>query len=638
MSNQNNAVLADGICNNITNFNSKPENFQEEDIIRGELENLDPKTKSNYDALIKYIGEENLRKIFSIQVIFKEEGLDVLLKSLKEIVEKTLKEKAVNISVTENETSKILNLIMKLVFISMKDKHPHISIKTIDIFQNLLSIINDIILNKKVVNLVYDLSVTDKILIKIKEKLGDPNLKIRTKSVDLYCLLLRQNLCDYNNLLTELLEDELKHVDTKKILKSSKTIIGKLSIFDNVFDEIENALQDKRTDEKTFPFSLILKYVIENLTNSKSEIRKLARRILVKMYTAFGYKKIEPMLKKVDERELEKLVELVPEVLDTLKNKQINIKLLQQNVNINSVINNSQQLPINNKSLLARKSLEKRKSIETKNSAGNANYNSNNNIYNINSNNINNNNIIVTKNIKSIEKKKVLGRYQIKIESENFEPSLIKLSSAKSGKEKAVISIKATNPMENIIEGETGIQASTELVSSDLSYKVKLDAYNNEYQKNINNLNTSNSKIQSPSRKNLRIPNNKNKILICSYCGKSDDSFVNSKELESHKNSDCPLFTNCLKCNLNLEVRLLNHHLLSDCNKKSENKLCKRCKEPVDTNSYEEHLKSNNCIPAKNLNSSNRCPLCHKDIPPYDKGFVQHLVNDKCSKQTRNNQ
>jgi len=604
-------------------LNSNLDNQIEEDLIRGELENLDSKTKSNYDALIHYIGEENLRKIFSNQIIFKEEGLDMLLKSLKEIFDKTIKEIHDN-NQQENETSKIINLIMKLVFILMKDKHPHISIKTIDIFQNLLSIINNITITKKVTNLVYDLTVTDKILFKIKEKLGDANSKIRTKAIDLYCLLLRQNLCDYNNLLSELLEDELKHFDTKKIAKSPKTIIGKLSIFDNVFDEIQNALQDKRTDEKSFPFNSILKYVIENLTNSKSEIRKLARRILVKMYTVFGYKKIEPHLKKVDERELEKLVELVPEIIETLKNKQITLKLLQQNMIINSnITNNSQILPINNKSLLARKSLEKKKSYEMKNNS-------------INNNNFNNNN----KNNRSIEKKKVLGKYQIQTQkqtngNENIEVIINKGKSAAS---------RINNKNNNIlIDTETGVQAENEANNNNGEEgKLKIELYNNDYLKNINNLNNSilSSYDKDPTPKSINsvkklLNINKNKILICSYCGKSDESFINTKDIENHKNTDCPLFTNCKKCNSNLEVRLLNHHMISECQKKNENKICKRCKEPIEIVNYDEHIKNNNCNPAKNLNSCNRCPLCHKDIAPYDKGFVQHLVNDKCSKQIR---
>jgi len=621
------------------NSSTKPEGIQEEDLIRGELENLDSKTKSNYDALIYYFGEENLRKIFSNQVIFKEEGLDTLLKSLKEIIERTIKENknnknnnsnSLNPEKTESETSKIINLIMKLVFILMKDKHPHVSIKTIDIFQTLLSTISEVTLSKQVATLAYDLTITDKILFKIKEKLGDPNPKIRTKAVDLYCLLLRQNLCDYNNLLSELLEDELRHhIDTKKVVKSSKTIIGKLSIFDNVFDEIQNSLGDKRTDEKTFPFTLILKYVIENLTNTKSEIRKLARRILVKMYTAFGYKKIEPFIKKVDERELEKLVELMPEVAETLlKSKQIGgVKLLSLNSGIAANNNSSVVYPISsNKSLLMRKSLEKKNS----NNASN-NINNNHNTASNSNNKVNNNN-------KRNEKRKLLGKYQIQSSvvqnndnsnnNNNNENSLIKMNSVISG---GAAELSNCSPQADSIN----VKAT-----------MKLESYSNDYLKILNNINSINNSTKSPvsspnkaaaaAAKSV-LPNNKNKVLICSYCGKSDESFLNSKDLEAHKSSDCRLFSNCAKCNQNVEVRLLNQHLLAECAKKSESKQCKRCKEPVDFKSYEEHIKSNSCNPAKNLNSSNRCPLCHKDIPPYDKGFVQHLVNDSCQMQSRKN-
>lgn len=533
-----------------------------------------------------------MKKIFSFQPTIKKEGLDYLLNSLKGILEKSTVQKNEE-NPNENETSKIINLLMKLILTMMKDKHPLISIKTIDLFQNMLENINSFSSNKKLANnLSYDYKITDKILGKIKEKIGDPNVKIRTKAVDLYCLLLRQNLCDYNNLLSELLQDEIEPVDTKKIAKSSKTIVGKLSIFDNVFDEIQNAINDKRTDLNTFPFNSILKYVIENISNSKSEIRKLARRILVKMYTAFGFKKIEPMIKKIDDRELVKLVELMPEVKETLKTMQ------QQNLYENSIMlmklqqqNNSQVLQ-NNKSLLARKSLDKKKS-ENKGS-----------------------NMNLVKQNKSLEKESKRNAKINKKDKENND-ELINLNI----NSKKLKDSEAGSGNNNIGEFDTNV----------------IKRLKNEQLSNLNiSLNSNGNNNNPKDAKNKE--KNKTKKLICSYCGKSDDTFITPKHLEIHKLNDCPLFINCAKCNKNIEVRLLNNHLLTDCAKKSESKLCKRCKEAIDVKNYEEHLKMNNCNPAKNLNSSNRCPICHKDIPPYDKGFVQHLVNDKCPNQKRNNE
>lgn len=582
----------------------------EEAIAKLELENIDPKLRIIYEPLIAYIGEENLKKLFSSQIVYKEEGLDYLAKTLRQILEKSANKysstksavKAANISnISKKESGKnsIINILMKLIFLFMKHKHPNISIKTINIFQNLLLIINEFSTSKEFTDLSYDYNVTDRILFKIKEKLGDANLKIRTKAVDLYCLLLRQNLCDYNNLLSELLEDEANDSDNIKVIKSSKTIFGKLSILDNVFDEIQNALADKRTNLNIFPFTQILTYVIENITNSKSEIRKLARRILVKMYTHFGYKAIEPILKKVDDRELIKLLDLVPEVLDTIRNKQLsNIKNQPNNNNIsfNNLSNNS--LSIINKSLLARKLFDRKKSI-----------NSNNN------NNISNNN-------KSFEKKIAFAKAS-PINADN---------------------IRNNNNIYNISNNANDMHIPYS--EKDTKNKIKTEEGNKDYTQKTSMINPGNEKTEAlkgstalnkaeKDNQTSNLISGKNNKLICSYCGKSDENFINNKALEDHILNFCVLFFNCPKCAINVEVRLLNQHLVSQCNKKAEVKICKRCKEPIDMLLFNEHLKSNDCNPAKNINSSNRCPLCHLDIPPFDKGFVNHLVNEKCQKQNR---
>ena len=150
----------------------------------------------------------------------------------------------------------------------------------------------------------YYFNITDNILIRIKEKLADVNLKLRNKAIDLYFFMLKQNFCDYNSLLSELLEEEFRHIDSKKVQKSSKVIFCKLSIFDNVFDDFNNAVTEKRTELNTFPLNIILNYTVENLSHSKSEIRKIARKILLKINQAFGFKKIEgALIKKIDEKE-----------------------------------------------------------------------------------------------------------------------------------------------------------------------------------------------------------------------------------------------------------------------------------------------------------------------------------------------
>ena len=145
-----------------------------------------------------------------------------------------------------------------------------------------------------------------------------------------------------------------------------------------------------------------------------------------------------------------------------------------------------------------------------------------------------------------------------------------------------------------------------------------------------------NSKSRSKNKNNKLNTSNKsikNKTLIkCQYCSKE---VKNKEELNSHFNSECLFFINCENCNENIEVKKLTNHRLNECKKKNEYKLCKRCKEAISSNMYDKHIKDNNCLPAKNPNSSNRCPLCHKDIGPGDKGFIQHLIKEECPQHNR---
>jgi hypothetical protein len=124
--------------------------------------------------------------------------------------------------------------------------------------------------------------------------------------------MLTLDFCDYNNLISELLEEELKHSDSKYIPKSPNLIMGKLSIFNKVFDEFDDAINSKRTTKESFPSNLVMDYLIINVNNNKSEVRKLTRAIISKFIRIFGVNKIKKKLEKIEERELIKLINEIP--------------------------------------------------------------------------------------------------------------------------------------------------------------------------------------------------------------------------------------------------------------------------------------------------------------------------------------
>ena len=75
---------------------------------------------------------------------------------------------------------------------------------------------------------------------------------------------------------------------------------------------------------------------------------------------------------------------------------------------------------------------------------------------------------------------------------------------------------------------------------------------------------------------------------------------------------------------------------MNECNSKKDFKICTRCKEPITSNLYEKHVNDKSCIPGKNPNIANRCPLCHKDITPSgEEGWNIHLLQEGCPNNPR---
>jgi hypothetical protein len=318
------------------NKNDKPKIDDEEideKLEKNELEELDPLIRTTYEPLLKNISEENLKKLFSKQILHREEGLENFISNINSILSD-----GTNLSVN-------LNLSMKMLLFQLSEGHPLIGIKSIQLFELLLNKISTMELN----DMNYDFGITDNLLIKIKDKLGDVNVRVRKKTVELYNMMMTKNFCDYNNLIKELVaSDEIDNKNENSLsligkpVKSKNLILGKLDIFSNVISDYESAIKEKRTEVNTFPFLKIINYICLNLTHPKSEVRISARRVIDQAYKKFGYKKIEFSLKKVDIKELEKIVETIPELQPYIKDENEKIRLLKNpNLNRNKSRSNS---------------------------------------------------------------------------------------------------------------------------------------------------------------------------------------------------------------------------------------------------------------------------------------------------------
>lgn len=445
----------------LRNKNKKIENENME-IIKGELEELDVNIEKQYSDMRKFLSEEDMRKLFSKNILYREEGISKFINIMDSIFN--------DLTGDGNQ----INLTMKIIISQLNEKHPQISIKSIDAFEKLLVNINN--LNDK--PNAYDSSLTDTLLLKIKEKIGEHNKRIRQRAVMLYSFMLKQDFCDYNNLIVELIEDEIggiSNIDAShKQIKSSNVILGKLEIIETVFKQFDIAVKDKRTDITTFPFSHIIKYTCNNLSNPKSEVRRQARLVVKDIYNKFGYTNIfKKFINKVEKRELEKIKEDIPEVKAMLE-----------------------------------------------------------------------------KETKSIE----------------------------------------------------------------LSTKAR--------QKSASSRESSGSRGK---RSNEKYPS-------CKYCKRSDKEYIDKNKLSQHINYECVMFCNCTLCDKVVEVKRLNDHIKSECKHKEKYKYCNKCKELIENEIYENHIKSKKCMIVKGMV---KCPLCKKEINIGERGFIQHLTVEVCKKQNR---
>ena len=500
-------------------LNNEPKNEEDEngEVEKGELEEINPKYLKEFKLIVDVIGELGMRKIFSKQILWKDEGLNEFLNKINDVLDYKINNNSNNNSTNGKNktdiTNQIITQVMKLSMILIEEKHPSVVIKTLKILQKLFEYIK---MHGTKLNI--DLNITDSVLTKIKRKLGDANKKVRAEAVSLYCYMLTLDFCDYNNLISELLEEELRHYDSKYIPKSPHLIIGKLEIFKSVFDDFDEAINSKRTSLESFPSNLVMEYLIMNVNNNKSEVRKLCRLNISKFIKIFGVNKIKKKLEKIEERELLKLINEIP----ALEPYFPKIKINQ---------NNNMSLSQLNASSGSNNSYGKSKS-------------------------------------KNKDKVKKIGDRRIR---------------------------KNLNTLNNNNSSEND------------SKKIK---------ENSGSLN----KDEKVSHKS-KIKNRSNEL--CDYCQRK---MKKDEVIANHWVTDCPMFTRCEKCNMNLEVKNLHSHKINECKFKNEFKECRTCHEALSIEEFNEHLK-NKCGKKEGYV---KCPLCHGDIIDNNKGFFQHLVKDGC--------
>ena len=122
------------------------------------------------------------------------------------------------------------------------------------------------------------------------------------------------------------------------------------------------------------------------------------------------------------------------------------------------------------------------------------------------------------------------------------------------------------------------------------------------------------------------------RMVSCQYCLKKDKRFSDDEGMNTHFYNECAMLNLCPLCELVVEIRKLDHHLVNQCEKKGGYKMCKNCKGAfkIKAGAFDKHVKT-----CQGTATGSKCPWCHGEIKG-EKGWKVHLVDKGCPKNPRN--
>jgi hypothetical protein len=120
----------------------------------------------------------------------------------------------------------------------------------------------------------------------------------------------------------------------------------------------------------------------------------------------------------------------------------------------------------------------------------------------------------------------------------------------------------------------------------------------------------------------------------CQFCGLADDSFSEHAELLQHFQSECPMLLSCPLCQLPVEIRDINDHLVDDCQHRERVSRCPKCRCAFRSDAIDAHVQANKCVAASH--DTIECSLCHTRLPNIDAFWSAHILEPPyCSGNTR---
>ena len=109
------------------NFNTEGSEAIKE-IEKGKLEKISKEILDEFSDITNILGEENMQKIFSKQYLWQEEGINILLEKLEEIIK-----------INNKNYKNIITSIFKLCLLIMEDSNPSNNIKIFEIIKKVFN-------------------------------------------------------------------------------------------------------------------------------------------------------------------------------------------------------------------------------------------------------------------------------------------------------------------------------------------------------------------------------------------------------------------------------------------------------------------------------------------------------------------
>ena len=328
----------------IDSFKDKNEKFNLKDI--PPPEDISEEMQKKFKMLIDLFGEDIFKKIFSKHIQYKVIGFQELNNQVTG--------KIIEIKGTTQETNKYIVSLINIFFIFLDDRRPSLVSESLELFINVLKGIKGRSSSNKT---EYDFKITKRLLNRIRSKLNHISKTVRTKAEELYSYMLISNFCEYNSLITELVESDVDNFYKKigmtdrtnlnmgkclnnilskggmsniKIDSTKELIITKMNIFIKILTDLENNQENKTVNEKNFPKDIVGDFIIINVDHPKKEVRFVTKNVLLKYIRIFGKDILYKLKYFVGSKELNKLFQDSPFLLKIFSEIEEEEKIIEE--------------------------------------------------------------------------------------------------------------------------------------------------------------------------------------------------------------------------------------------------------------------------------------------------------------------